>query len=207
MMTLGFRKARSVPLLTKIRYSRKGDPDLTLKFGDESWQIHKAIACHLSRWFLKATTGGFEASDRGSWLIVEALTDFKKESHSGVVTLKDDPEFLPAIHCMVSYFYNNDYDASEHDVHEPLLHAQVTVIADKYDCASLFKYARDSLAESMSVVVCHEWVDVAALIQEYATTDGSAHLKLRNTLLYAVPRDPVRALKFLHDEHVSGFLR
>jgi hypothetical protein len=124
-----------------------------------------------------------------------------------VVTLKDDPEFLPAIHCMVSYFYNDDYDASEHDVHEPLLHAQVTVIADKYDCASLFKYARDSLAESMSVVVCHEWVDVAALIQEYATTDGSAHLTLRDTLLYAVPRDPVGALKFLHDEHVSGFLR
>jgi hypothetical protein len=108
---------------------------------------------------------------------------------------------------MVSYFYNNDYDISEHDVHEPLLHAQVTVIADKYDCASLFEYARGSLAESMSAVVCHEWVDVAALFHEYATTDGPAHLKLCNTLLYAVPRDSVRALKFLHDECVSEFLR
>jgi hypothetical protein len=73
-----------------------------------------------------------------------------------VVTLKDDPAFFPAVNCMVSYFYNYRYDASEHEFHAPLVHAQVAVIADKYDCASLFRYARDSLAESMSAVVCHE---------------------------------------------------
>jgi hypothetical protein len=124
-----------------------------------------------------------------------------------VVTLKDDPEFLSAINCMVSYFYNNHYDTSEHDTHAPLPHAQVAVIADKYDCASLFRYARYSLTESMSDVVGHEWADVAALFNEYATTDASPHSELRSAFLFAVPYHPQKALKFLHDEHVSGFLR
>jgi predicted RNA-binding Zn-ribbon protein involved in translation (DUF1610 family) len=140
-------------------------------------------------------------------LIIETITTWKQESHSGLVTLRDDPEFLSAINCMVSYFYNNRYDASNHQFHAPLLHAQIAVIADKYDCASLFKYARDSLAESMSAVVGHEWADVAALIHEYATTDGSNHLDLHAALLFAVLNHPEKALKFLHDEHVSEFLR
>jgi hypothetical protein len=34
--------------------------DLTLNFGNKTWQIHKALAvCH-SKWFQKALTGGLE---------------------------------------------------------------------------------------------------------------------------------------------------
>ncbi|KAF1828723.1 hypothetical protein BDW02DRAFT_593086 [Decorospora gaudefroyi] len=81
--------------------------DLTLTFGEKSWQIHKALACCHSTWFQKA------------------------ESQSGVITLNDDPEFADAIDCMVSYFYKVGYNVSQYDTSEPLLHAQVATIADK----------------------------------------------------------------------------
>lgn len=42
--------------------------DLTLKFGEKSWQIHKALACCHSKWFQKAVTIGFKVSNSKSEL-------------------------------------------------------------------------------------------------------------------------------------------
>lgn len=44
-------------------------PDFTLRFGEKTWNIHKAIACSHSQWFRGAVTGGFQVSkqvDRSS---------------------------------------------------------------------------------------------------------------------------------------------
>ena len=50
-----------VPLLINHRYLIDGNlSDLTLIFGEKSWQIHKALACCHSKWFQKAVTSGFE---------------------------------------------------------------------------------------------------------------------------------------------------
>jgi hypothetical protein len=54
-----------------------------------------------------------------------------QESNTGVITLEDEPEFADAVDCMVSYFYEANYHASQHDTTECLLHAQIAIIADK----------------------------------------------------------------------------
>jgi hypothetical protein len=53
---------------------------------------------------------------------------------------------------MVTYFYKAGYNVSQYDTSESLLHAQVATIADKYDCASLYKLARISFADTVNAV-------------------------------------------------------
>jgi hypothetical protein len=71
---------------------------------------------------------------------------------SRVITLQDDAEFADAVDCMVSYFYEAGYDPSKYDTSEFLLHAQIAVLADKYDCASLYKPARISFENTGKAV-------------------------------------------------------
>lgn len=54
-----------------------------------------------------------------------------QEAASNVIELKDEIKFADAIDCMVFYFYMAGYDADAYNCYEPLLHAQVAVIADK----------------------------------------------------------------------------
>ncbi|KAF2007552.1 hypothetical protein P154DRAFT_414539, partial [Amniculicola lignicola CBS 123094] len=163
--------------------------DLTLTFGEKSWQIHKALACCHSTWFQKAVTIGFE------------------ESESGVITLNDDPEFANAIDCMVSYFYKAGYNVSQYDTSESLLHAQVATIADKYDCASLYKLARTLFADTVNAVESDDWVAVAALIYDHTTTDLPAHKELRGLVVAAVANRPVVLKMILQLESTVGLLR
>lgn len=46
---------------------------------------------------------------------------------------------------MASYFYEAGYNASKYDTSEALLHAQVAILADKYDCQSLYKLRKSHL--------------------------------------------------------------
>lgn len=124
-----------------------------------------------------------------------------------MVSLKDEPEFADAIDCMLSYFYRAGYDASRYDASTPLLHARVAIIADKYDCASLYKLAKTSLASSIGTAGVKDWVDIAALIYDYTTPDLPAHVELRGLVVHAVPGHPDISESFFRNESVEELLR
>ncbi|KAH9882263.1 hypothetical protein J1614_001435 [Plenodomus biglobosus] len=134
-----------------------------------------------------------------------AVTQHKRLS--GVITLKDNPEHANAIECMISYFYKADYDVSQFDIPESLLHAQVAVMADKYDCASLYKLARTSLADTVDTAKGEDWVAVAALIYDHTTTNLPAHKELRDLVVAAVANRPVELKSILELESTAGVLR
>ncbi|KAH7563633.1 plasma membrane calciumhypothetical proteintransporting atpase 2 [Bipolaris maydis] len=163
--------------------------DLTLTFGEKSWQIHKALACCHSTWFQKAVTTGF------------------KESQCGVITLDDDSEFADAIECMVSYFYNVDYNVSQYDTSESLLHAQVANIADKYDCASLYKLARTSFANAVNAIEKNDWVAVATFVYNHTIIDWLPHRDLRDLVVATVANRPSVLKSILEMESTPGLLR
>jgi hypothetical protein len=105
---------------------------------------------------------------------------------SGVITLKEKKKKKNAVDCMVSYFYEAGYNASEYDTSEPLLHAQVAIIADKYDCPSLYELARISFADTANTVKSDDWAAVAALVYTHTTTEVLAHVELRNSVVATV---------------------
>ena len=96
---------------------------------------------------------------------------FFKESNSGIITLKDDPEFADAIDCMVSYFYEAEYRVTEYDTPKSLLHAQVAIIAHKYDCASLYQLAKASFASAVKLIDIDTWFTVAAFVYNQTSTE------------------------------------
>lgn len=124
-----------------------------------------------------------------------------------MITLNDDPEFADAIDCMVSYFYKAGYNVSQYDASESLLHAQVATIADKYDCASLYKLARTSFADTVNAVGSNDWFAVAALIYGHTTTDLPAHEELRGLVVAAVANRPLVLKAILQLESTAGLLR
>jgi hypothetical protein len=105
--------------------------------------------------------------------------------------LKDDLELADAIDCMVSYFYNAPYDASQYDTPRLLLHAQVATITDKYICESLYKLATTSFAELINTAESKEWVNVAAFVYNHTTTDSPAHEELRRVVIAAIVDRPL----------------
>jgi hypothetical protein len=124
-----------------------------------------------------------------------------------VITLNDDPEFADAIDCMVSYFYEAGYNVSQYDTSESLLHAQVATIADKYDCASLYKLAKSSFANTINAVESNDWSAVAGLIYDHTTADLPAHEELRGLVVAAVANRPVVLKVILQLESTAGLLR
>jgi hypothetical protein len=135
------------------------------------------------------------------------LTSHLQETESGVITLNDDPEFTNAIDCMVSYFYKACYDVSQYDTSESLLHAQVATIADKYDCASLFKLASTSLTDTIHAIESEDWVPVAALVYDHTTTELQAHKELRGLVVAAVVNRPAVLNSILELESTADLLR
>jgi hypothetical protein len=135
------------------------------------------------------------------------LTSHLQETESGVITLNDDPEFTNAIDCMVSYFYKACYDVSQYDTSESLLHAQVATIADKYDCASLFKLASTSLTDTIHAIESEDWVAVAAVIYNHTTTELPSHKELRSLVVAAVVNRPVVLDSILELESTAELLR
>lgn len=153
--------------------------DLTIKFGEESWQTHKALACSHSKWFAKAAIGGYEVS-----ICKNPTSSFElQETINGVVTLHDEPEFAAAIDCMVSYFYKAGYDATTYDTPKALLHPQVAIIADKYDCASLYSLAKTTFADTIASVEIEDWAIIASFVYGYTITEAPAHRELMNPVV------------------------
>jgi hypothetical protein len=111
---------------------------------------------------------------------------YRKESHTGVITLEDDSEYLNAIDCMVSYFYQAAYDCSEYTTSESLLHAQVAILADKYVCHSLYNLARTCFSKTIEDVGTDDWGVIAAFVYDYTTTEVPAHIELRDIVVGAV---------------------
>jgi hypothetical protein len=124
-----------------------------------------------------------------------------------VITLKDDPDFANAIDCMVSYFYEASYNASKHDTSEPLLHAQVAIIADKYDCPSLYELARTSFANTVEAVKSDDWTAVAALVYNHTTPEVLAHVELRSSVVAAVAGRPTVSKAIYQNEGFEELLR
>jgi hypothetical protein len=87
---------------------------------------------------------------------------------------------------MVSYFYQATYNCSECTTPESLLHAQVTTLADKYLCGSLYYLARTSFLKTIEKVDSDEWGVIAAFVYDYTTTEVLAHIELRDILVDAV---------------------
>lgn len=86
----------------------------------------------------------------------------------------------------MSYFYNAKYDATEYNTLEPLLHAQVVTIADKYDCASLHKLATKSFANTVKTVEGDDWAAIATVVYEHTITDSTVHANLRSLVVAAI---------------------
>lgn len=103
-----------------------------------------------------------------------------------MVTLQDDVEFTDAVDCMVSYFYEAGYNASKYSASESLLHAQVAIIADKYDCVSLYDLARTSFANTVKAVESDDWAVIAAFTYDNTSTEVPAHVELRGLVVAAV---------------------
>ncbi|OAL55999.1 hypothetical protein IQ07DRAFT_660303 [Pyrenochaeta sp. DS3sAY3a] len=144
--------------------------DLTLIFGDRTRQLHKALVCCHSKWFQKAVNGRFE------------------EATSGVITLMDNDQFLDAIDCMVTYFYQADYVTTALSKDAALFHAQVVIIANKYDCESLSSLAYTYFTNSVKEMDSKGWVDAASLIYNHATTDLQIHKDLRSWVTSSIPK-------------------
>lgn len=109
---------------------------------------------------------------------------------------------------MVSYFYNAEYDTELHATPSALLHAQVAILADKYDCASLFKLAKISLgAYILSSVKNETWTGVLSCIYENTTAELPAHQELREMVAGAITCQPYELEKFLNSENTAHLLR
>lgn len=113
-------------------------------------------------------------------------------------------EFANAVDCMMSYFYEANYDASKYDTAEPLVHAQVAIIADKYNCASLYKLARTFFANTAENFKNDDWADIATLVYNYTTR---THADLRGLVIAAVAGRRSVLDSILRIEKVEELLR
>jgi hypothetical protein len=121
--------------------------------------------------------------------------------------LQDDPVYTNAIDCMVSYIYEAGYNVDKFDTLEPLLHAQVAIIADKYDCASLCKLAKTSFANTVMTVDPSDWAVTAAFVYDYTTTVPPAHVELRKSVIAAIAGRHCVLKATLREERVLDVLR
>jgi hypothetical protein len=108
---------------------------------------------------------------------------------------------------MVSYFYKAGYDATKYNTSESLLHAQVALIADKYDCTSLYKLARTSFANTMKNIESDDWAAIAPFIYDHTTTEVQAHVELRGLVVAAVTGHHSVLNSTLQNEGIVEFLR
>ncbi|EMD86653.1 hypothetical protein COCC4DRAFT_33152 [Bipolaris maydis ATCC 48331] len=106
---------------------------------------------------------------------------------------------------MVSYFYNANYNASQYDMSESLLHAQVATIADKYDCASLCKLARTSFANAVNAIEKDDWITVAAFVYHHTIIEWLPHQNLRDLVIATVADRPsvLKSILLLNGPYAS----
>jgi hypothetical protein len=172
--------------------------------GSKTWQIHKPLTiCH-SKWFQKAFTSGLEVrklNGNGSGSL-RSSTGSRERSK----TLNDKSKYADAVDRMVSYFYEAGYHASRYDTSKALLHAQVAILADKYDCQSLYILAKRSFEESVQAVESNEWRVIAAFVYDFTTMEALAHREIRNVVITAVASRCYMLRSTLKNETVVNLL-
>jgi hypothetical protein len=124
-----------------------------------------------------------------------------------VITLRDKPEFFNTVDCIVSYFYEAGYNTSKYDTSEALLHAQVAILADIYDCTSLYRLAKKSFAKSVQAAKSNEWREIAAFVYDFTTTEAPAHKEIRHIVINTVSSRWYMLKSTLHNETVVSLLR
>lgn len=124
-----------------------------------------------------------------------------------MITLGDEPEFFNAVDCMVSYFYEAGYNTSKYNTSEALLHAQVAILAEKYDCTSLYRLAKKSFAKSVQAAESDEWREIAAFVYDFTTTEAPAHKEIRHIVINTVSSQWYMLKSTLHNETVVSLLR
>lgn len=100
--------------------------------------------------------------------------------------MKDDPEFADAIDCMLSYFHKAAYNVTKYDKPQSLIHAQVAIIADKYDCGSLYELASTSYAITVKTIKSNDWAVIAGSIYDHTSNEIPSHVDLRSLIVPAV---------------------
>jgi hypothetical protein len=108
---------------------------------------------------------------------------------------------------MISYFYKGSYDASKYGTSQALLHAEVVIIADKYDCPSLFTLATPLLTDSLKTMESTDWPALASLIYEHTLTHASAHAELRKVVVNCLSQCSARSESFLRTDEMQALLR
>jgi hypothetical protein len=98
--------------------------------------------------------------------------------------LGDDPALGDAIDCMVQFFYDGVYDDTEST--DSLLHAQVAIIADKYECASLSAYSMAALKTAIMNTDFEKWITTASFIYNNTSSEIEYHRLLRDLVVDAV---------------------
>jgi hypothetical protein len=131
-----------------------------------------------------------------------------QETETRKITLQDEPSFANAIDCMVSYFYEGSYKASKYGTSQVLLHAEVVIIADKYDCPSLLTLATSFLRGSLrsGTMKSTDWPALASFIYEHTLTDASAHAELRKVVVNCL-WECSQSESLLHTDEMQALLR
>jgi hypothetical protein len=123
------------------------------------------------------------------------------------MTLYDASGYADAVDCMESYFHEAGYHSSRYDTSEALLHAQVAILADKYDCQSPYILAKRSYGESVQAVGSDEWRVIAAFVYEFTTTEALAYREIRNVVITIVASRCCMLRSTLKKETVVNLLR
>lgn len=81
---------------------------------------------------------------------------------------------------MISYFYDANYNPSQYDKLEALLHAQVVIIADKQGCESLCELAISLFRKAITEVKNEDILVLDALIRRATSIEIPVHVQLRD---------------------------
>ncbi len=124
-----------------------------------------------------------------------------------MITLEDDAEFGDAIAAMVTYFYSAGYNASEYATNEAMLHAQVSIIADKYDCTSLLKPSNALFSTAIATVDAEVWMAVADFVYNHTSSEVPNHRFLRSHIVSSMKNRPSFMNEALETEAIEQLLR
>ena len=155
--TSGLALASSTPYISqssKLYKAFLDDPalsDLTIRLSDRTVYAHRIVLCRGSEYFANMFTGRFQVSQMPTAPTNKArkLTLNQQESASNEIKLQeDDPNAMLAL---LRFLYGLPYDAEAKSKWLISLqpHAEVYVVADKYQIAPL----KEAVAENMRQIV------------------------------------------------------
>jgi len=187
--------------------------DLTIKTGEQSFRVHKAIVCPRSPFFMKACDGQFKVIALSKKIICWYIcSKILQEAASGVITLDDDPD---SIRRMISFIYTLDYDdeapqngtwgvkTEPTSAEKPALFSSIRVyaVAEKYDIKDLKELARSRFSTWASKNWNHS--EFPMMVQEVYDSTPSSDRGLRE-IVETIVRKNANCL--LHNVKFKKFL-